>query len=167
MLIEEANLRVGKAVLDDWDTNPTLASIDGCFEDKAPLWYYVLAEAQYEWVQRAKAGQGNAEPLKMGDGGRAHRRRDADRDAVSRRALLFAPGAELEAGFDQDDGRPDRLRPQLSASEQAGAGPRTTPAPGHHDKMRWRRGAGRGNRARRKPDGGGRGDPSPLASSHK
>ncbi|MEP6968569.1 MAG: hypothetical protein ABI906_10880 [Pseudomonadota bacterium] len=66
MLIEEANHRVGKAVLDDWNTNPTLASIDGCFGDKAPFWYYVLAEAQYEWVQRAKAGQGNAEPLKMG-----------------------------------------------------------------------------------------------------
>jgi hypothetical protein len=66
--IAEENLRVGKAVLDDWDTNPTLLSIDPSFEDKAPLWYYVLAETQYQWVLRAKAegGEGNQEPLRLG-----------------------------------------------------------------------------------------------------
>ena len=71
--IADKNLRVGKAVIDDWDKNPTLVSIHKCFEDNAPLWYYVLAEAQYEWILRAKAegGKGNEEPLRLGTvGGR-------------------------------------------------------------------------------------------------
>jgi hypothetical protein len=71
--INENNLRIGKAVVEDWDKNPTLVSIDGSFEDKAPLWYYVLAEAQYEWILRArdKGGKGNEEPLRLGTvGGR-------------------------------------------------------------------------------------------------
>jgi hypothetical protein len=72
--IAEENLRVGKAVVDDWDKNKmTLVSINNCFENKAPLWYYVLAEAQYEWILRAKTigGKGNEEPLRLGTvGGR-------------------------------------------------------------------------------------------------
>ena len=65
--IADENLRVGKAVLDDWDTNPKLTDIDAdSFAGNAPLWYYVLAEAQFEWIERAKAGQGNAEPIKLG-----------------------------------------------------------------------------------------------------
>ena len=67
------NLRVGKAVVADWDKNPTLVSISPAFGDNAPLWYYVLAEAQYEWVLRAKAkgGKGDEEPLRLGTvGGR-------------------------------------------------------------------------------------------------
>jgi hypothetical protein len=71
--INDENLRVGKAVVEDWDTNPTLVSLHPSFEGKAPLWYYVLAEAQYEWVQRAQAkgGKGNEEPLRLGTvGGR-------------------------------------------------------------------------------------------------
>jgi hypothetical protein len=66
--VAEENLRIGKAVLDDWDKNPTLKSLDDSFEDNAPLWYYVLAETQYEWVSRAKAegGKGNEEPLRLG-----------------------------------------------------------------------------------------------------
>jgi hypothetical protein len=71
--IGDNNLRVGKAVFDDWETNPTLASLHDSFIDKAPLWYYVLAEAQYEWVKRAKAkgSKGDAEPETLGTiGGR-------------------------------------------------------------------------------------------------
>ena len=71
--IKEENLRIGKAVVADWDTNPTLVSTNPVFEDKAPLWYYVLAEAQYEWILRAKAkgSKGNEEPLRLGTvGGR-------------------------------------------------------------------------------------------------
>jgi hypothetical protein len=64
--IDDKNLRVGKAVLEDWDTNPKLTDIDNSFAGNAPLWYYVLAEAQFEWIERAKAGQGNAEPIKLG-----------------------------------------------------------------------------------------------------
>jgi len=71
--ISDSNLRVGKAVLDDWETNPTLASLHESFVDRAPLWYYVLAEAQYEWVKRAKAknSKGDEEPETLGTiGGR-------------------------------------------------------------------------------------------------
>jgi hypothetical protein len=71
--IADANLRIGKAVVADWDTNPTLVSIDKSFEDNAPLWFYVLAEALYEWILRAKSkgGKGNEEPLRLGTvGGR-------------------------------------------------------------------------------------------------
>jgi Animal haem peroxidase len=71
--IRDRDLRVGKAVVEDWDSNPTLASIHDSFIERAPLWYYVLAEAQYEWIQRAtgKRGKGDEEPLRLGTiGGR-------------------------------------------------------------------------------------------------
>jgi len=71
--ISDNNLRLGKAVIDDWDTNPTIISLDPSFENHAPLWYYVLAEAQWEWVQRArkKGGKGDQEPVRLGTvGGR-------------------------------------------------------------------------------------------------
>jgi len=72
--IDDRDLRVGKAVLDDIDKNPTLASLDeDNFTENAPLWYYVLAEAQFEWSKRAKAkgSKGDEEPLRLGTvGGR-------------------------------------------------------------------------------------------------
>jgi hypothetical protein len=66
--VDKGNLRIGKAVLDDWDKNPTLVSLDESFEDNAPLWYYVLAETQYEWILRArtKGSKGDQEPLRLG-----------------------------------------------------------------------------------------------------
>jgi len=67
--IDDKNLRVGKAVLSDVDKNPTLASLDpDHFTDNAPLWYYILAEAQFEWSKRAKAkgSKGDEEPLRLG-----------------------------------------------------------------------------------------------------
>jgi len=74
--IADENLRVGKAILGDWDDpneTRTLTSIHWSFAGNAPLWYYVLAEAQYEWRQRATGagGRGDAEPLTLGTiGGR-------------------------------------------------------------------------------------------------
>ena len=67
-LPSDKDLRVGKAVLDDSDGNPTLVSIDPVFKENAPLWYYVLAEAQFEWSKRAKAAgsKGDEEPLRLG-----------------------------------------------------------------------------------------------------
>jgi hypothetical protein len=67
-IVEDENLRIGKAVVADWDKNKPLASLDASFVKNAPLWFYVLAEAHYEWIQRAKAkgSQGDAEPLKLG-----------------------------------------------------------------------------------------------------
>ncbi|HZE26808.1 MAG TPA: heme peroxidase family protein [Terriglobales bacterium] len=66
--IDDENLRIGKAVVADWDKNKPLASFHSSFTKNAPLWFYVLAEAQWEWIQRAKAkgGKGDEEPLKLG-----------------------------------------------------------------------------------------------------
>ena len=50
-----------------------LTSFDGSFVENAPLWYYVLAEAQVEWAERAtaKGGKGEEEPVRLGTvGGR-------------------------------------------------------------------------------------------------
>lgn len=66
--IDDDNLRIGKAVVADWDTNKPLAKFDASFAGNAPLWFYVLAEAQWEWIERAKAkgSKGDEEPLKLG-----------------------------------------------------------------------------------------------------
>jgi hypothetical protein len=71
--IDDKKLQVGKAVTDDLKTNPLLTSFDGSFVENAPLWYYVLAEAQVEWAERAtaKGGKGEEEPVRLGTvGGR-------------------------------------------------------------------------------------------------
>jgi hypothetical protein len=74
--IEDKDLRVGKAVLSDLASNPLLTSFDqehNGFKENAPLWYYVLAEAQVEWAKRAttKGSKGNEEPVRLGTvGGR-------------------------------------------------------------------------------------------------
>ena len=63
-IIPDDQLRVGKANEDDFKTNPTLKSISPEFEENAPLWYYILAEAQ-------QAFKDNATPLRLGPvGGR-------------------------------------------------------------------------------------------------
>jgi hypothetical protein len=42
-------LRVSKATnQDEFNNSPTLRSINCEFEEKAPLWYYILAEAQHK-----------------------------------------------------------------------------------------------------------------------
>jgi hypothetical protein len=71
--IPDEQLLIGKAVIDELKTAPTLVSIDPSFKDNAPLWYYVLAEAQHFWREKASGphGKGNAEPLTLGPvGGR-------------------------------------------------------------------------------------------------
>jgi len=74
--VEDKDLRVGKAVTSDLSKNPLLTSFDeehNSFTENAPLWYYVLAEAQVEWAKRAtvKGGKGNLEPVRLGTvGGR-------------------------------------------------------------------------------------------------
>ena len=57
-------LRVGKATEADSPTNPKLVEISKAFEGKAPLWFYVLAEAQQSFVN-------NQTPIRLGEvGGR-------------------------------------------------------------------------------------------------
>jgi hypothetical protein len=62
--IDDDRLRVGKATEEDAKTNPRLIDISPMFQNNAPLWYYVLAEAQ----QQLKA---NDTPIHLGPvGGR-------------------------------------------------------------------------------------------------
>jgi hypothetical protein len=71
--IADEDLRVGKAVLGDLTKNDPLVKLDKSFADSAPLWFYVLAEAQHEFILRAKGqgGKGDKEPVRLGTvGGR-------------------------------------------------------------------------------------------------
>lgn len=57
-------LKVGKAsTAEEFDTLETLKSIDPGFKGKAPLWYYVLAEAQNQWMEH---GGRSATPVQLG-----------------------------------------------------------------------------------------------------
>ena len=47
--IADEKLKVGKATKDDTPTNKKLTDISAAFTESAPLWYYVLAEAQQEF----------------------------------------------------------------------------------------------------------------------
>jgi hypothetical protein len=72
-VIDDAELRIGKAIVEELRDAPLLIDIDPSFADNAPLWYYVLAEAQHEWLKRATApgGKGDLEPATLGPmGGR-------------------------------------------------------------------------------------------------
>jgi Animal haem peroxidase len=71
--IHDDELRVGKATKADLPGNKKLIDFDPSFKENAPLWYYVLAEAQTEWAKRATApgSKGDEEPLRLGTvGGR-------------------------------------------------------------------------------------------------
>ena len=62
--IQDEKLRVGKANADGLKDNKKLTDIDPSFAGKAPLWFYVLAEAQ-------QAFKNNDTPIRLGPvGGR-------------------------------------------------------------------------------------------------
>jgi hypothetical protein len=62
--IPDDKLKVGKATEATADSNPTLSSISPNFRDNAPLWFYVLAEAQQAFAK-------NTTPIRLGPvGGR-------------------------------------------------------------------------------------------------
>ena len=72
-VIPDKDLKVGKAVLEEMATATSIVDIDKSFKDNAPLWFYILAEAQNEWFKRASKpfSHGNAEPVTLGPvGGR-------------------------------------------------------------------------------------------------
>lgn len=51
--LKDCDLRVGKATLKaEYDQLPLLVSINTEFTGKAPLWYYILAEAAHDWRKR-------------------------------------------------------------------------------------------------------------------
>jgi hypothetical protein len=58
--LKDSELKVGKAINNEkekikYDDLPILASIHTDFTGKAPLWYYILAEAAHDW--QAKGGR--------------------------------------------------------------------------------------------------------------
>ncbi|EJB01760.1 heme peroxidase family protein [Rhizobium leguminosarum bv. trifolii WSM597] len=72
-VIPDNELKVGKAVIDEMEAAMSIVDISANFADNAPLWYYVLAEAQHDWFKRAtaEAGLGDLEPVHLGPmGGR-------------------------------------------------------------------------------------------------
>ncbi len=66
--IADKDLRIGKATLGDSETNKPITEVHPAFAHHAPLWFYVLAEAQHEWLQRAKkpGSAGDKEPVRLG-----------------------------------------------------------------------------------------------------
>lgn len=52
--IPDERLLVGKANVDGLVSNKSIVAIDASFAGKAPLWFYVLAEAQDQWRQAAE-----------------------------------------------------------------------------------------------------------------
>ena len=83
---------------------------------RAPLWYYVLAEAQYrvDPARNRQRRQRRRRAAQARHDRRAYRRRNAARSALGRWALVSPAGAELDAGDHSEHGRTDRLRVDVS-----------------------------------------------------
>ena len=72
-VIADKDLKVGKAIIADMKSAPSIVDIDPSFRHNAPLWYYILAEAQHHWFRRASkfGSKGDQEPVTLGPvGGR-------------------------------------------------------------------------------------------------
>jgi hypothetical protein len=50
--LDTKDLKVGKANLEGLKDNRSIAEYGASFNDAAPLWFYVLAEAQHAWTQK-------------------------------------------------------------------------------------------------------------------
>lgn len=57
--IPDEDLMVGKATVNGLTTNLPITAYGDSFRGQAPLWFYVLAEAQYAWCRRARALKGD------------------------------------------------------------------------------------------------------------
>ncbi len=63
--IPDADLTVGKANVDGITGNESITKFGKSFTENAPLWFYVLAEAQQQWVHAAKKSHGNDDAKNM------------------------------------------------------------------------------------------------------
>ena len=78
--IPDKELKVGKATVDGLKENKSIVDISPTakesFKDNAPLWFYILAEAQHQWATEAEQSGGdkaamNSVPVRLGPvGGR-------------------------------------------------------------------------------------------------
>ncbi|MFL5493111.1 MAG: peroxidase family protein [Gemmatimonadales bacterium] len=73
--LPDAAIRIGKATFANDGNNPSITSLSSSFEGNAPLWCYILAEAQHGWSERARQmgdeDKANAVPVHLGPvGGR-------------------------------------------------------------------------------------------------
>jgi hypothetical protein len=57
--IPDEDLKVGKATVGDLSSNKSILEFGDSFKDNAPLWFYVLAEAQHIWAKAAEASAGD------------------------------------------------------------------------------------------------------------
>ena len=57
--LSDEDLMVGKATVAGLTTNRSITAYGDSFRGQAPLWFYVLAEAQYTWCSRARALAGD------------------------------------------------------------------------------------------------------------
>jgi hypothetical protein len=61
--VDDADLKIGKAILADFEKYKSITNIDPSFKNNAPLWFYILAEAHYEWRKKAVD---DAHPMTLG-----------------------------------------------------------------------------------------------------
>ncbi|HAY05738.1 MAG TPA: heme peroxidase, partial [Hyphomonas sp.] len=59
--IADRDLLVGKATVDGLSENRSITEYGASFRDSAPLWFYILAESQHLWAQKARAHSGTKE----------------------------------------------------------------------------------------------------------
>src|SRR5262249_29647837 len=58
-VLPDKELRVGKANIDGLKDNKPITECGDSFTESAPLWFYVLAEAQRQWAKEAEASHGD------------------------------------------------------------------------------------------------------------
>jgi hypothetical protein len=63
--IPDDELTVGKANVDGLKNNKSITDFGDGFKDNAPLWFYILAEAQHDWAQAAKKVKSNDDAKNM------------------------------------------------------------------------------------------------------
>ena len=63
--IPDSALKVGKANVEGLKDNKSILDFGHSFKDNAPLWFYILAEAQHAWAQAAHRHAGSDEAKNM------------------------------------------------------------------------------------------------------
>jgi Animal haem peroxidase len=105
--LKDEELKVGKATTaDEFKALQSIATISPDFIGKAPLWYYVLAEAAHDWLQ---AGGQPGTPVRMGKVGSRIVLETfvgllmSDGHSLLRQAPAWTPEIGKKSGFDMPD----------------------------------------------------------------